>query len=357
MGGAGAGGTGGFAPGPHAEPPLVPSQGGPVLEHVELVTVTFSDDPHAALVQGFGDWAVGSDWLAAASEYGVGTGTHFAKIALAEAAPATATRDEIEALLVARMDDGTIPAPASADDDRLYSVYFPASSELILGGYKHCESFSGYHTEGAHAAVPFAFAAVGDCPEYVKSLSEEENVLRTASHELIEAATDPRVHTAPGFIVTDVDDPWFFLAGEVADICPLSAVVTDGELIAQRYWSNAAASAGQDPCIPASSAPYFATSASPTSTQYVAAGQSVTFELQGWATEDVGTWKLQALPLLGTFEPDVALGVDEMQNGGTGTLVVTVPPGTPSKLYSYLELFSYQTTDTYQTWPIAIVVP
>src|SRR4051794_15933746 len=57
---------------PPPVPPLITPQGGPVLAKPKLVTITFSDDPHAASIEQLGDWVVGSSWLASASEYGVG---------------------------------------------------------------------------------------------------------------------------------------------------------------------------------------------------------------------------------------------------------------------------------------------
>src|SRR5689334_11023580 len=71
-GGGGSGG-GGFVPGKHAVPPLIPSQGGPVLAQPKLVTITFADDPNGPMDEAFGDWVMTSSWLAAAqTDYGVG---------------------------------------------------------------------------------------------------------------------------------------------------------------------------------------------------------------------------------------------------------------------------------------------
>src|SRR5579883_3576492 len=61
--------------------PQVPFQGGPTIAHVKLVTITFAGYPYQQQMQAFGDWIVGSTWLqTVGAEYGVGTGTHVAKL-------------------------------------------------------------------------------------------------------------------------------------------------------------------------------------------------------------------------------------------------------------------------------------
>jgi hypothetical protein len=80
------------------------------------------------------------------------------------------------------------------------------------------------------------------------------------SHELIEAATDPYPATRPAFNGADPDHIiWNFAVtgpGEVGDMCILESYDHQvGRLVggfwAQRTWSNNAANAGLDPCVPA----------------------------------------------------------------------------------------------------------
>src|SRR5262245_1684496 len=71
-GGGGATGSGGFVTADHEPFPQLENAGGPILEHAQLVTVTYPDYPYTADVEAFGDWVVGSDWLTiVGAEYGV----------------------------------------------------------------------------------------------------------------------------------------------------------------------------------------------------------------------------------------------------------------------------------------------
>jgi hypothetical protein len=257
------------------------------------------------------------------------------------------------------MTAGTVPTPASTTDPYLYAVYFPATTTLTeSAGGVHCTSFSGYHAEGVVNGVHFAFAAIGDCPHYVGELDELENLQRTASHEIIEASTDPLIDSAPSFVASDRSDPWFYTAGEVGDVCSLSEVVHDGSFLAQRYWSNVAAKAGTSPCVPASAGEYFVTGASPIATQVVAAGASTTFALRGTSTmPGAAPWKIEVKPLVGALVVRTALDTMVMTDGATATLTVTVPANAVSGSSVLLSLYSYRTTATFSRWPIAIRVP
>ena len=336
--------------------PLVTAQGGRVLKRLKLVTVTFANDPDAALKESFGDWIVGSSWLAAAGEYGVQTGSHLSKVKITTNAPASVSRVDLETFVAARIADGTLPALPTDQSDILIALYYPASTTLTLGGYVHCTSFSGYHSEVKAGGKRVAFAAIGACPNYVSGLTPTENMMRTASHEIIEAATDPFDLTAPAYVVLDQKNPWYFFAGEVADICPLSQVVREAGFLAQRYWSNQAVTATKDPCVPAPAGelPYI-TAVSPVETQTVDAGDSITFTLTGVAAPADPAWTLQATSSIGDFDSLPMLDATTSKNGQKSHLTLKVPAGTASGKYAVVRLYSYRSTTDYHFWPVAIV--
>jgi hypothetical protein len=95
-----------------------------------------------------------------------------------------------------------------------------------------------------------------------------------ASHELIEAATDPFADLDPAFATVDADHIAWAVAlggGEVGDLCAgdSASFVKFPELpyVVQRSWSNAAAAAGHDPCVPTvTKDPYFAAAPVPVDT-------------------------------------------------------------------------------------------
>ena len=82
-----------------------------------------------------------------------------------------------------------------------------------------------------------------------------------SSHEFIEAATDPFPEERPAFDTVDADHlAWMAVTGgtEVGDMCVESEVTTPRlPFLVQASWSNAAARAGRNPCIPsADGVPY-----------------------------------------------------------------------------------------------------
>ena len=140
-----------------------------------------------------------------------------------------------------------------------------------------CEGFTGYHDNvavalsDAGAKTEFAYAVIPTCDADVTSLTS------VMSHEWVEAATDPLV-TSNGvfsvkggpnaaFYATDADHAvWSLLGGgEAADLCdavrrPASTFTPpDIGYPVQRTWSNVAARASHDPCVPhVAGAVYFA---------------------------------------------------------------------------------------------------
>ena len=77
------------------------------------------------------------------------------------------------------------------------------------------------------------------------------------SHELLEAATDPYVRSAPAYLAVDDRHALWAQAvsgGELGDLCenesPSLVVPADLGFPVQRTWSNAGARAGTGPCVP-----------------------------------------------------------------------------------------------------------
>jgi hypothetical protein len=143
------------------------------------------------------------------------------------------------------------------NDDSLYVVYLPRSMDIIDGG---CDQLSAMHFFGAApnfkfdsvlgVPVPtffsqtFAYALVpSKCASGASAQEILDEITEAASHEIIEAATDPIVGTGwiNNSVVTDVHGglvseifhafaniPLDLRAGEVADICELNAQAPPG---------------------------------------------------------------------------------------------------------------------------------
>jgi hypothetical protein len=128
-----------------------------------------------------------------------------------------------------------------------------------------CMTFGGYHQNIAldanHRFLNVAYAVIPRCDPF-NGLTGIDEVTGTASHELLEAVTDPFPISNmlnPGY--AQVDSAHFYWqtligGGEIGDMCaPLQGAFTKfAELpsyTVQRGWSNRAERAGQDPCVPA----------------------------------------------------------------------------------------------------------
>jgi hypothetical protein len=354
MAGTSGGSSGSSAPiGAHQPWPQVPNQGGPVLDHLELVTMTFAGDPNQATLESLGDWVVTSTWLqAVGSEYGVGLGTHLQKVRLPSPAPGQMSTSDVETLLRGLLDSGAAPAPGP---ERLYLLYVPSTTTVgdsTIGN--SCQDFAGYHSEmvyGTNPGVEVAYGVVASCGADSTALAQEE---QTATHELIETATDPLDTDHPAWVITDTTSPFAALGGEVADLC-LGADLTDGPWSVQRIWSNHAAATGGSPCIPqVPGAPYFGFTATPSAIQVARPGQAVDFTVQAWATTAVDSATLVLESYTG-FDPHPTLGTDLLAPGDSTRLIFHVPASAQSGDLSLLVLHAETAADT-NDWPVAVLV-
>ena len=358
-----------FTVGPHEPLPIVPSLSTSLLHHPAVVTVTFAGDPRRAQRESFAQWIVTSKWLAAAgSEYGIGSGTVAGAVSLPMTPPAMQTFDDIGSMLAKGITDGSIPKPATGLGDALYLVYCPATTTInarsICGQVAtSCTEWEAYHHDAHVMGLDFAYAVLPDCGHSI-AINED-----AASHELIEAATNPVPSVTPNYqLKVDATDPWFAYFGscevEVGDLCETpSADITESGHTAQRSWSNAAAAANQDPCVPADpKLPYFNTSAIPTAIQHVAPGGSVTYTLHGWSLTPIAPWSVYAgvegsLGSKATLAATATLSSHQMSNGGTSTLTVTVPADAKAGTSASIVLYSKRSLSDYHIWVLGVTTP
>jgi hypothetical protein len=264
-------------PAPHPPlPQLVNAANGPILTTPKIVFVLYPGDPHKADLETFANKMVGSAyWTATTAEYGVGPLTYGGAIELTgETPPTTIAQTEIQTYVSNALASGKLGTP---DPQAIYTLVYPSSTTVtqlnpvtnLLPPVKSCESFSAYHDSvladagDAGAKTRFAFAVIPTCASPIDSLTEP------ITHEWVEAATDPAPTFPKGgvilpsggpeaaFFSTDKDHTvWALLGGaEAADLCNTngsSVVFTPPEIgfAVQRSWSNIAAKASHDPCVP-----------------------------------------------------------------------------------------------------------
>jgi hypothetical protein len=194
------------------------------------------------------------------------------------------------------------------------------------------------------------YAIAGRCPSPVAGLPEIDEVSAEASHEMIEAATDPLPTDMPAYIALDPQHlVWQLIAGpEVSDMCAANPDAfykpTGISSLVQRSWSNAAAAAGHDPCQPDGTSPYFnavAVMSDPveipqtvygaleTQGIHIPIGTSRTVEVDLYSDGPTGDWTVSAIDLstglLGAPKPALSFSFDKTtgKNGDKLQLTIT----------------------------------
>ncbi len=258
-------------PAPHPDPPQVVSAGGSVLKTPRIVPIFFKGDAMKAQVVEFaGKIGATPFWSANTTEYGVGAASAGDAVEIDET-PAATLSDADVALYMRSLFDGKHGLGTEPDPNTIYTIYYPHTTTIELSGgmsgsETSCDAFGGYHdsTTTADFKKTIVYAVIPECPDF-GGLSGIDAITATSSHEWLEAVTDPNPTTDPAFATVDDDHAvWsFFLGGsETGDMCaqdPTSFYIPKELGVAvQRSWSNAAAKAGHDPCVPAiDNGPYF----------------------------------------------------------------------------------------------------
>ncbi len=337
-------------PAPHGPLPPVTYNGGRLLLNPKVVTVTFDGDAQRTLVEDFGDKITATAWWdAVSSEYcdasgkciGHGTGGVYAHIATAPASNYTDSSQggatSLQTYIDARIQDGTIPPPGV---DTLYMIYMPSSTTISLDGSQSCKAFGAYHNAmsstppGGAAPVQFAYAIMPRCS------NSKGELTFSASHEIIEAATDP--YLAPNASSYDGfgsdSDAWDLVGGggEVGDRCvDFTGMGQDSYqesgFLVQRSWSNAAAKASHDPCVPAPSPaqqPYFNLAPSVSDMLVMKVGQTKTLELTAFSDGPTPPFSIDVTEVSqffgGSNVLDLSLDQISLQNGQKTTLTITL---------------------------------
>jgi hypothetical protein len=259
-GGAAAGGGGGEEP---SGLPQIVHLGGPVVAKPKVQPILYASDPHVADIEAFlAELATTPYWSTVTGEYGVGALSVLPAILRPEAPPASTTDTALSSALVANTGAGAAWGPT--DPETIYLFVQPEGTIVHADG-PCCLDFDGFHDEAKVNGIAVPYAVVCSCPGFDgPDISDVEQITVVMSHELVEAATNPFVWTAPAYAQTDNDNIIWTLTtgGEAADLCtfdPDAFLIPDGSTyMVQRSWSNAAAKAGKDPCLPSvGGAPFF----------------------------------------------------------------------------------------------------
>ncbi|MDB4967600.1 MAG: hemagglutinin protein [Myxococcales bacterium] len=214
--------------------------GGPLMQKVKVFDIFYSPgNTYKDQLAGYFGAITQSahfDWLSEynVTNYKIGRGSYLGMYEDTNSATAKKTIDDsaigkyIDTLIAA----GKVPAP---DDDTIYFIFFPASVTITLQGSSSCSVFCAYHNSYNHGSQIARFAVMPDVTQAPcaggcgSSPTAFNNLTSVASHELIEAVTDP-----------DGNSAWVDSksgCGEIGDICN-GQEGTVGNYTVQKEWSN-----------------------------------------------------------------------------------------------------------------------
>jgi hypothetical protein len=313
-----------FAP----DVPQIINNGGPVLAHPVIVTVTWSIDPNASVFEGFGDGLGATEyWADTVGEYGVGPATSGPGNHVSITTPAPTRMSDIDVVNLitsglAGQDAGVDPdaAPGSAwpapTPDTMYVVYLPPGTSLTFQGEDVCQMYGGYHDSLTFGSANVAYAALPQCE------GGTGTVTLAASHEIGEGSADPYPAVTPAYNGFDqAHYAWTVFQEsqvEVADACEfyVSSAFTDTDAgfayELQRLWSNEKAAAGHNPCQPADTPVYYNTT--------LIAPEAITVDTH--ATGGPSNYQVTGVHVLPGETKTVPVGfISDAPTGGPWTLI------------------------------------
>ena len=371
--------AGPFVPTPHAPLPQVINSGGPVIGAPKVLPILYTGDTGASDVEAFvKELTQTTYWSTTTSEYGVGPLTMLPTVTLAGVAPAKVSDAELQSMLI-ESTSGASPAWGAPDASTVYLFALPSGTIESDSNGACCTDYDGYHSEttGGPIALPYVVACT--CPGF-GGTAESALHLRTIaiSHELVESATDPFPHLNPAFIHEDEDHlVWTSVTGgEVADMCVLDEdayfIPAGSQYMIQRTWSNAAAAASREPCVPVRTAgPYFNTfpalntihfygmRQAPATTQGIdiPLGGTMTIPLNLYSAGPTGgPWTVRVFDAndLLNGSPNLSLSLDRTsgQNGDTINLTITphtADPKTGAEAFVLFSELGTPDTDTFRS--------
>jgi len=317
--------------------PQLALHGGSVLRAPKFQLVRYASDTTTAAATLIQKMGASSYWSETTSEYGVGPAIALPEVAISGVAPAKMDDTDVTAWLTAQLDDKNTAGLAAPDGETVYVWSPPSSMVITQGGSKLCKEVGGYHStfkRGNGEAVPYI--VVPHCSRF-DDLVGVDALTFSLSHEMIEAATDPFSDT--GYHVAG---PLYyaFAGGEAGDLCELtsnnSVRPEDIGLLVQRTWSNRAALAGHEPCVPAAGVVTFGAFAAQSDhigdNPAITIPNEKTIQVQLWSDAPMDTFAITAADLAQTQgkKPELTVTFPDGSNSASGKngdiLELTVKP-------------------------------
>jgi hypothetical protein len=239
--------------------------GGPVLSNVKVYAVMWGPNVNTDVASGIGPFyaaAVNStymDWLDlyntkapatdghAGTQQDIGRGSFGGTITITPPAGDKLDQAAIEGELDRQIDAGVLPKP---DANTLYMVHFPQSASIDISWGAACDTWCADH-EGYNSKTHgyIYYAMMPECLAGCGGGSAFDSISEAASHELVEAITDPACPLAnqpnaypAAWLSSD--------AQEVGDLCAwVGTTLKSGDktYTVQSIWSNATSSCNNGP--------------------------------------------------------------------------------------------------------------
>ncbi len=353
----------------HTPLPVVEYQDGGLLSAPKVVSVTFAGDLLASDLQTFGTTVTSSAWWntvrsGACQPSGgscVGDGSS-ASVAIPTAAATSYTdsavvdptpqQSTLQQWLTMALSTEQLPAPAPGSiSNTVYVLYLPSTTTVTLDGVQSCQEggFDGYHAWTKVGSQQVPYAVIVECapvPPYdsnVPMTSLLQNTTLSASHEVLETASDPIPPSGFALDQTNTEN-WGWIdvtgGGELADMCVdffglNQDQTSDGIFTAQRIWSPSRAAANADPCVPVPPGEGYFNAAPRQSFFVLDVGESATFPVDAFSYQAMADWTVIAEddsdPTTSYLSFSIAGGTQaQMQSGPTiqvndrSTIEVTV---------------------------------
>lgn len=343
--------------------PRVTYHGGPYLRRPRVVTITFKGDDPAIVsrLEQFGSLITRTRWwrevTAGYCAHGecIGEGRPGSPIRLAEVLPGHVRDVDVEELLAREAKAGL----NSLDAETVLLVYLPAGVTLSDAFVpRYCDGGPrAYHRALKFETSKVAYAVLPRC-------GGESELTATASHEILEAATNPDPSSRGFAFERNSASAGFTAAGvEPVDPCGLLTMNThrtvESGFVVQRAWSNRQASLGRDPCVPTRAAQsYVALVPRQPVVRLTHAGDSATISLDAAADGSITNWAVSALADNGhqEREPCVETSLDRRKViiGETANLTITRRKSNTNRL-CIVRVISTLGSESY-AWPLAVVM-
>jgi hypothetical protein len=243
--------------------PQVVDVGGPrILQPRVVALVDPTDQDSSAIAPFLGALGQSTYWSQVTGQYGIGPLAAVATVVLPAPIPGDGSQAALETLIAQQAQSylASHPGASTTIDGRPFVL--DTVFVLFTTTAQSCATDAAGHTSlTTPDGTEVAYALVQRCPDPDGQLSPIDHALLLATHELIDASTNPFPSDAPALAHVDDDHlAWTattdgaFVDTEVAHLCDSGRVTADiggRSMTLERVWSNAAASAGHGRCAPA----------------------------------------------------------------------------------------------------------